>query len=57
MAVHELPLNARVLHGYFSRELEDVLEILASVGVDLHVTQIVNGAMGVHAELRDDAFR
>ncbi|MGH3080513.1 MAG: acetamidase/formamidase family protein [Gaiellaceae bacterium] len=31
--------------------------ILASVGVDLHVTQIVNGAMGVHAELRDDAFR
>jgi acetamidase/formamidase len=31
--------------------------ILASVGVDLHVTQIVNGVMGVHAELRDDAFR
>ena len=31
--------------------------ILASVGVDLHVTQIVNGAMGVHAELRDDVFR
>jgi acetamidase/formamidase len=31
--------------------------ILASVGVDLHVTQIVNGAQGVHAELRDDAFR
>ena len=31
--------------------------ILASVGVDLHVTQIVNGATGVHAELRDDAFR
>jgi acetamidase/formamidase len=31
--------------------------ILASVGVDLHVTQIVNGSMGVHAELRDDAFR
>jgi acetamidase/formamidase len=30
--------------------------ILASVGVDLHVTQIVNGAQGVHAELRDDAF-
>jgi acetamidase/formamidase len=31
--------------------------ILASVGVDLHVTQVVNGALGVHAELRDDAFR
>jgi len=31
--------------------------ILASVGVDLHVTQVVNGTMGIHAELRDDAFR
>jgi acetamidase/formamidase len=31
--------------------------ILASVGVDLHVTQVVNGTMGVHAELRDDTFR
>jgi acetamidase/formamidase len=31
--------------------------VLASVGVDLHVTQVVNGALGVHAELRDDAFR
>jgi acetamidase/formamidase len=31
--------------------------ILASVGVDLHVTQVVNGVLGVHAELRDDAFR
>lgn len=31
--------------------------VLASVGVDLHVTQVVNGTMGVHAELRDDAFR
>jgi acetamidase/formamidase len=30
---------------------------LASVGVDLAVTQIVNGAKGVHAILRDDAFR
>jgi acetamidase/formamidase len=30
---------------------------LASVGVDLHVTQVVNEALGVHAELRDDAFR
>jgi len=31
--------------------------ILASVGVDLHVTQVVNRAMGIHAELRDDTFR
>ena len=31
--------------------------VLASVGVDLHITQVVNEAMGVHAELRDNAFR
>jgi acetamidase/formamidase len=30
---------------------------LASVAVDLHVTQVVNGVLGVHAELRDDAIR
>ena len=30
---------------------------LASVGVDVRVTQIVNGLVGVHAVLRDDAFR
>jgi acetamidase/formamidase len=30
---------------------------LASVAVDLAVTQIVNGAKGVHAVLRDDAIR
>ena len=30
---------------------------LASVVVDLHVTQIVNGTKGVHAILRDDAIR
>jgi acetamidase/formamidase len=29
---------------------------LASVAVDLHVTQIVNGAKGVHAVLHDDAL-
>jgi acetamidase/formamidase len=29
----------------------------ASVAVDLHVTQVVNGVLGVHAELRDDAIR
>jgi acetamidase/formamidase len=31
--------------------------VLASVGVDLHVTQVVNFMQGVHAVLRDDAFR
>jgi acetamidase/formamidase len=31
--------------------------VLASVGVDLRVTQIVNVQQGVHAVLRDDAFR
>jgi acetamidase/formamidase len=30
---------------------------LASVGVDLRVTQVVNGQLGVHAVLRDDTFR
>jgi acetamidase/formamidase len=30
---------------------------LASVAVDLHVTQVVNGAKGVHAVLRDDALK
>jgi len=30
---------------------------LSSVAVDLHVTQIVNGAKGVHAVLREDALR
>jgi acetamidase/formamidase len=30
---------------------------LASVVVDVHVTQLVNGAKGVHAVLRDDAIR
>ena len=29
---------------------------LASVAVDLHVTQIVNGTKGVHAILADDAL-
>jgi acetamidase/formamidase len=30
--------------------------VLASVGVDLHVTQVVNEVLGIHAVLRDDAF-
>ena len=30
---------------------------LASVGVDLRVTQVVNGQLGVHAVLADDTFR
>jgi acetamidase/formamidase len=29
---------------------------LASVVVDLRVTQVVNGQLGVHAVLRDDAW-
>ena len=42
------------------RELElerDYALALSSVVVDLRVTQIVNGVKGVHAVLRDDAFR
>ena len=35
---------------------EDALA-LASVVVDLRVTQVVNGQVGVHAVLRDDAFQ
>jgi acetamidase/formamidase len=31
--------------------------VLASVGVDLRITQVVNQTLGVHAVLRDDAFR
>ena len=30
---------------------------LASLGVDLRITQVVNGQVGVHAVLRDDAIR
>jgi acetamidase/formamidase len=30
---------------------------LASVAVDLHVTQVVNDVKGVHAVLRDGAIR
>jgi acetamidase/formamidase len=30
---------------------------IASVVADLHVTQIVNRTLGVHAILRDDALR
>jgi acetamidase/formamidase len=29
---------------------------LASLGVDLRITQVVNGCMGVHAVLRDGTF-
>jgi acetamidase/formamidase len=31
--------------------------VIASVAVDLHVTQVVNGVKGVHAALRHDALR
>jgi acetamidase/formamidase len=46
--------------GVMKRELGvsggDAL-VLAGVGVDLRITQIVNETQGVHAVLRDDAFR
>jgi acetamidase/formamidase len=46
--------------GVMKRELGvgggDAL-VLASVGVDLRITQVVNQTSGVHAVLRDDAFR
>jgi acetamidase/formamidase len=46
--------------GLMGRELglgeQDALA-LASVGVDLRVTQVVNGQVGVHAVLADDTFR
>jgi acetamidase/formamidase len=46
--------------GLMGRELglerRDALA-LASVAVDLRVTQVVNGVLGVHAVLRDDAIR
>jgi acetamidase/formamidase len=45
--------------GVMKRELDiaggDAL-VLASVGVDLRITQVVNETSGVHAVLRDDAF-
>jgi acetamidase/formamidase len=41
------------LHGLSA---DDALA-LASVVVDLHVTQVVNESLGVHAVLRDDAWR
>jgi acetamidase/formamidase len=50
----------RGMLGLMRRELGvvggDAL-VLASVGVDLRITQIVNGTQGVHAVLRDDTFR
>ncbi len=49
-----------VMIALMQRELDlgsgDALA-LASVGVDVRVTQVVNGLVGVHAVLRDDAFR
>jgi acetamidase/formamidase len=59
-----LGLAARIavdgMVALMERELDLVGEdafALASVAVDLHVTQVVNGVLGVHAELRDDAIR
>ena len=59
-----LGLAARIatdgMLALMGRELglgEDDALALASVGVDLRVTQVVNGQVGVHAVLRDDAIR
>jgi acetamidase/formamidase len=60
----QLGLAARIavdgMLALMERELgltgDDALA-LASIGVDLRVTQVVNGVLGVHAELRDDAIR
>lgn len=46
----------RLMHRELGLDRQDALA-LASVVVDLHVTQIVNGVRGVHAELRDDAIK
>ena len=45
-----------LMHRDHGLERRDALA-LASVIVDLHVTQLVNGVRGVHAILRDDALR
>jgi acetamidase/formamidase len=46
----------KLMRREFGLKRADAL-VLASVGVDLHVTQVVNWIQGVHAVLRDDAFR
>jgi acetamidase/formamidase len=51
---------AATILDLMERELgieRDYALALASVAVDLRVTQIVNGVKGVHAMLRDDAIR
>jgi acetamidase/formamidase len=53
IAVDGLVALMRREHGI---EAGDALA-LASVVADLRVTQVVNGQLGVHAVLRDDAFR
>jgi len=45
-----------LMHREHGLERRDALA-LASVVVDLRVTQLVNGTKGVHAALRDDALR
>jgi acetamidase/formamidase len=46
----------KLMRREFGLKRADAL-VLASVGVDLRVTQVVNFMQGVHAVLRDDAFR
>jgi acetamidase/formamidase len=45
-----------LMHRELGLERRDALA-LASVVVDLRVTQLVNGVQGIHAVLRDDAIR
>jgi acetamidase/formamidase len=55
-AAHAMATMLDLMERELSLERTHALA-LSSVVVDLHVTQIVNGAKGVHAVLRDDAIR
>lgn len=55
-AAHAMATMLDLMERELSLERTHALA-LASVVVDLHVTQIVNGSKGVHAVLRDDAIR
>jgi acetamidase/formamidase len=55
-AAHAMATMLDLMERELSLERTHALA-LSSVVVDLHVTQIVNGAKGVHAVLHDDAIR
>jgi acetamidase/formamidase len=55
-AEHAMATMLDVMERELALERDHALA-LASVVVDLHVTQIVNGTKGVHAVLRDNAIR